>query len=511
MKAFARCPLLFALIAATGVIRAEPPFDPAARAKAIAPFIDEQTVAVVHVDLARVEIDPLFDKLVQLVPEAAHDVERNRAEVKRAHAALTKARAREIYYVVGVDLLNAPPFAVIPHAESVDVDALVASLGPPPEEMLQVVKGALLFGDPKVLEQVKTIEPDVRGELGQAFEAAGDTAAQVLLLPPRHTRRVIEEMMPDLPQEVGGGPSTILTRGLLWAAVGMDVPPKTSLRVVVQSQDNEAAALREKWLALIQFLSGQLEAHEPLRDFQRAAALLTPRVEGDRVVLTLSERDRSIQALLAAITPPFEQARAHAQRSRSVHRLKMLCLGMHNYHDTYKSFPAAWSTDASGKPLLSWRVQILPFVEQNKLYEQFHLDEPWDSEHNRKLIEKMPEVFGCPASKHPQEKGLSTYRVMSGEGTVFPGHEGIPIKEIKDGTSNTIQIVEVDDDHAVIWTKPEGLPLDPENPLRGLGGQFQGGFNVAMCDGSVHFVPQSIDPAVLRARFTRSGGEPVSE
>ena len=512
MKTFVRCTLFVALIGVTGLIRAEPPFDAAARAKAIAPFIDEQTVAVVHVDLARVEIDLLLDKLVQLAPEVTDGVEEKRADIKRGHTAFLQAGARELYYVVSVDLRNMPPFAVIPHAESVDVDALVAAAGPPAKKgVLQVVKGAVLVGSPEVLKHVKTMQPDVRSELARAFEAAGDTAAQVLLLPPKHARRVIEEIMPELPEEVGDGPSTILTRGLLWAAAGVDVAPEMSLRLVIQSQGGEAAAaLRAKWLEVAQFLSTQEAARKVVPDFGKAAALTVPKVEGDRLVLSLNEPEGGIRALWAAITPPIEEVRVRIQRNRSVTRLKRVGLAMHKYHDKHKSFPAVGSTDESGKLLLSWRVHVLPFLDQQELYRQFHLDEPWDSEHNRTLIEKMPETYRCPASKLRQKQGLSTYRVVSGEGTVFPGREAIPIREIRDGTSNTIMIVEVDDDHAGIWTKPEGLPFDPQNPARGLGGQFDGRFHAAFCDGSVSFLQLPGDEENLRRMLLRADGETVS-
>ncbi len=514
MQTIARCALFVAMLCASGVLQAEQGFDPAARAKAVAPFIDDQTVAVVHVDLTRIDIDALTDAVVKLVPEAQHDIEEGRAEVKQAHAGVLKAGARELYVVVSLaDLPRRGLCWIIPHAEAVNADALMAHLPSlSRDETMEPLKGSLFLGHRQTLERLKTLEPEARPELAAAFEAAGDTLAQLLVLPPKHARRVVEEMMPALPKEIGGGPSTILTRGLLWAAVGVDAPPKMSLRVVIQSQDAEnASALRSKWLDFVRFLSTREEARKTLRDFEKAISLMTPKVEGDRLVLTLSEEDGSIDALLAALTPPFEEARARARRTLSVNHLKQLALAMHNYHDAYKSFPAVGNADASGKLLLSWRVHVLPFVEQMPLYKQFHLNEPWDSEHNRKLIEKMPEVFRCPASKLKQKQGLATYRVVSGEGTVFPGREGIPIKEIKDGTSNTIMFVEVDDEHAVIWTKPEGLPFDPKNPAKGLGGQFKGGFNVAMCDGSVRFTSKNIDPGILRLLLLRNDGKPVPQ
>ena len=85
-----------------------------------------------------------------------------------------------------------------------------------------------------------------------------------------------------------------------------------------------------------------------------------------------------------------------ARRAQSMNNLKQFALAMHNYHDTNGKFPAASSFDKDGKPLLSWRVHVLPYLEQAELYKQFHLDEPWDSEHNKKLIEKMPNVLASP-------------------------------------------------------------------------------------------------------------------
>src|SRR5438093_7201056 len=80
-------------------------------------------------------------------------------------------------------------------------------------------------------------------------------------------------------------------------------------------------------------------------------------------------------------------------RQTSVNNLKQLALAMHNYHDTYGHLPPAALKNKKGKPLLSWRVALLPFVEEDKLYKEFRLDEPWDSAHNKKLLAKMPKLF----------------------------------------------------------------------------------------------------------------------
>ena len=146
-----------------------------------------------------------------------------------------------------------------------------------------------------------------------------------------------------------------------------------------------------------------------------------------------------------------------SRRAQSPNNLKQIALSLHNYHDAFGAFPAGYNADADGKPLLSWRVHMLPFIEQAQLYEQFHLDEPWDSPHNKALIEQMPAVYRSPNSTG--KPGMSNYLGVSGADGVFvrpqPGQKlGTQFAQITDGTSNTIMTVEVPDESAVIWTKP---------------------------------------------------------
>jgi len=211
---------------------------------------------------------------------------------------------------------------------------------------------------------------------------------------------------------------------------------------------------------------------------------------------------------VALLLPAVQSSREAARRSQSMNNLKQIGLAMHNYHDVHHTFPPAYHTDKEGKPLLSWRVHILPFVEQSSLYQQFHLDEPWDSEHNKRLIARMPSVYRSPNSKAPP--GKTNYLTVRGERTIFPGKEAIGMQDILDGTSNTILAVEANDDSAVEWTRPDDFVPDPKNPAKGLLGLRPGGFTVLMADGSTRFLSAGIDADILRALFTRDGGEVVS-
>ena len=157
-----------------------------------------------------------------------------------------------------------------------------------------------------------------------------------------------------------------------------------------------------------------------------------------------------------------------------MNQFKHIGLANHIYADRNavrkEAFPASASYDDNGKPLLSWRVHILPYLEQGKLYDQFHLDEPWDSKHNLALVAKMPSIYADPdtALRKVNAQGKTTYVVPTSEGTVFDRHIGTQFKEINDGTSNTIMLVEVVPERAVVWTKPEDWAVDLDHPWRGV-------------------------------------------
>ena len=190
--------------------------------------------------------------------------------------------------------------------------------------------------------------------------------------------------------------------------------------------------------------------------------------------------------------------------------LKQIMLAMFNYLDAHRdsaAFPPRVLHAKDGKPLLSWRVQLLPYLDAKALYDEFHLDEPWDSEHNRKLIDRMPEVYRSPLSE--PGAGRTTYVVPIVDKGIFAGRDTLKLEEITDGTSNTVAVVDADENHAVIWTKPDDFEIDLNDPLKGLVNDAIHGFLTAYADGSARFIPENLDKKNLRRIFMATDGEPI--
>lgn len=202
--------------------------------------------------------------------------------------------------------------------------------------------------------------------------------------------------------------------------------------------------------------------------------------------------------------PAIDKVQLSAGRMKDSNNLKQLAVAMHNHEGVYGYFPSQDGGAPGKKGGLSWRVHLLPFIEQENLYKQFKLDEPWDSPTNKKLIEQMPATYASPLASDPA--GQTRYKVFSGtDAVIYPGSK-TTIPGITDGTSNTILIA--GGGAPVTWTKPDDIPLTRDLAPSVLALPGQTGCNVAMADGSVRWVELAkLTPERLRAAVTRHGGE----
>ena len=200
-----------------------------------------------------------------------------------------------------------------------------------------------------------------------------------------------------------------------------------------------------------------------------------------------------------------------AAMQASVDHLKQLALALHNYHEVNNHFPAAATVDGKGKSLLSWRVQLLPYLEQSRLFNQFKLDEPWDSPNNKPLIAQMPAIFRAQGDK-TLKPGMTTYLAIVDKDSAFPPEgKTITFKNMTDGSSNTIMFIDAALENAVTWTKPDDIGLDVAVLKKSMQARFNTGGLVVFCDGAVASLVKDLPDATLRDLVTIRDGRVVGE
>jgi len=485
--------------------------------QAVTPFVSESTFLLIKIDPANIEL-PKQKQTPELSDQAKQGFERL---MKQLDSTLQAARI----------LSDGQPIyatANVPVSEK-RMDAYFFRRTTSPESTGDVIRfvdqelrlKAKVHGDYVVGRSASgelppsSVSPAAFKTITAALQAVESYPIQVVLYPPEHVRRTFEELAPDLPDALGGGSSSVLTQGVHWLAIGVD-PEKLQTEIIIQSADDQAAENLAKhlpkMLRTIHAATPMFKERFTPENLQSVIQWLSPKVEGSQVKIEVSGAEKSLAnlSLLAAIS---EALNGKAQRADRVTQFKQLLLAMHNYYDVYRSFPPIDKhRNKDGQHHLSWRVHILPFVEQQALYEQFHLDEPWDSPHNIKLLDKMPPIYaaGSPFGEEPKiAAGHTTFVAPVGEKTIFGGAKAAGFPDIRDGTSNTIAVVEVDHRKAVPWTAPRDYEFDPKDPLAGIQATPEGVWISAFADGSVRFLRVDLPKETVLHLFQMSDGHAV--
>jgi len=215
-------------------------------------------------------------------------------------------------------------------------------------------------------------------------------------------------------------------------------------------------------------------------------------------------------ALLAAVTfPKLQGQRRAAELFRCRQNLEKLGIGMRSYHKAHGSFPSVAHYDAQGRPLLSWRVLLLPHLGEQALFDEFHMEESWDSPHNRTLVNRMPEIFRCPFDRDVLPT-MSSYVAVSGAQTMFPSRQSIRREDISDDLSLTVMLIEIGGS-SIPWTKPEDLSFDVAVNVKDIpAARAYGARHVLLADGSVTTIVNAVKPSVWQALLTINDGESIS-
>lgn len=227
-----------------------------------------------------------------------------------------------------------------------------------------------------------------------------------------------------------------------------------------------------------------------------------------------------VPILIALLLPAVQAARGAARQAQCKNNLKQISLALQNYHDMYKAFPASSVVDENGKPMHSWRVAILPLIEQGFISDQYDFSEPWDGPNNRLLHNQMPAVFRCPSNSDPNSNSTSYMVVVSSNKisalkTMFEPNQWPGMAAVTDGTSNTIAVVEVAG-VTTNWMEPKDLDFDTlmmqlnaTKDGKSISSDHPRIVNVAFCDGSVQALSESISPEMLRRLLLRNDGQRI--
>jgi prepilin-type processing-associated H-X9-DG protein len=215
----------------------------------------------------------------------------------------------------------------------------------------------------------------------------------------------------------------------------------------------------------------------------------------------------------ALLLPAVQSAREAARRMQCSNNMKQIALALHNYESQYKTLPPAFTVDAQGNRLHSWRTLILPYLEQSALYDQIDFSKPWDHPDNAFALDREVVIYRCPSAT--TQVGFTTYLALVGNRGVFSGSEPNSFRSVTDGLANTLMVVEAKPTQAVHWMDPSDIDIEGYiSSLTGRGSpgdhtNHVGGGNCAFGDGSVRYLSSSIDIETLRGLSTRNGGETV--
>lgn len=211
------------------------------------------------------------------------------------------------------------------------------------------------------------------------------------------------------------------------------------------------------------------------------------------------------------LMPGTRGSREASNRSVCKNNLKQIGLALHDYHDKYEEFPPAYTVDEHGKPLHSWRTLILPFIDQQKLYESIDLSKPWNDPVNAEAFNAVVPVYQCPSVK--SEPGMTNYLAITGDNTCLRPARSLNMREMTDGTSNTLAVVEVPAKHTLHWMAPQdadlalllGLPTEKDVM------QHTSGYYALLCDGTVRFLKIDLPESTVRALVSATANDVLGE
>jgi hypothetical protein len=471
-------------------------------ASVLAPFVNDDTLGAFYVDVGAATGGGGAGKLVQLLPKEAGDPQSLMLGAMLVDGLVHRIQQADVggVYIVGglADIhFGGSPVAVITTRSDGDVQKvekafrdIVGELsgmlsqaagtdGKTPADAFRQQFGfeldvarkgdVVLVGSKASVSRYAGLVSSPRADLVGPLAELVDGGAKIagVFCPGADYRRVSRELWPRLPGVLAPLRGELADR---WLRLELDVKPPGPRFTLVAKDADAAEIFAQLWrnlpTATTEFGGNQESVAQAKGYAQLLVDSLPVTVNGTKATIEFPADDKRIAKLRAMFGEAADKSRAVGDRRERADQFKHLMLAMLNYESANRHLPPAAIRDKDGKPLLSWRVAILPYLDEVELYKQFRLDEPWDSPHNSALIKKMH------------------------------------------GTSKTVLIIERDPSHAVIWTKPEDWEVDLAHPRQGLVRTDRDYVTLGFADGHVQVInPAQTEEKTLRAFFTRAGGD----
>lgn len=476
----------------------------------IKPFFDSNTIGFLHIDLETTEVSDFFDLATAIsgrpgskqAAQAEREFQQTRLMVDQWVNSLKEAGATDVF---GLFNLTDPEASclILPAADQMAAEKFQDALPLPTAK----IGNAVIIGNTERVKKLLDFGLDKRDDVDQLLALTRGHQVTLGIAPSKDHLKVLRQAMPILPPPLNTLDGISMADGLrqiVFTVDSLDVE-NFQANLTIHSENAEACAAVAKELgkAFDSIAAGEPQLPDGLNQFivQLANGFEVTQSENSIVI---EARTEQLVMVREAFAPLMARAAKASARTMMANKIRQLAISFHNWADSHKGVLPAWAiTDEEGKPLLSWRVQILPLIGQSELYEKFHLDEPWDSPHNIKLVTEMPDLYapeggwiGESISQQLRSDGKTMFAIPRGEG-MFGHPEGRRFREITDGTSNTIMILTTAPKNAVVWTKPFDVNIDGQSPKSKLLFDEVSLILTVFADGSIHNMDANVDDGVF--------------
>lgn len=461
------------------------------------PFMERSSLVLVDVDLTKINVDAMLAWLQQSLGfgEIPARMQATGAAANGFLTTLKAAGADRLYVGASTrSFFDRGPIVVIPCDDTAAVKALASAAlqGVPADLNLttHVGDGLVLIGPAATVQRVLDAEDIERADLILPTKLQSLDHSLVISLP-KEAREDLVALWPEsMPAEF---PLQFSPRALAddvrRFVISWRLPPEPAINVRIECEEMKSAVrvsgLLDRAKALVPQLNGLME------------------VKVDKSIVNLTAEPQAFAKMLGAVT---SSTRDQARRMAKSNQLKNLGLAMHNYHSVKKHLPPRHFVDRDKNPLLSWRVALLPFLNQKALYDSIELGQAFNSKANQQVKDTVVPLFDSGVAELP----LTTFRAPVFPGSAWHG-DGPPkrFRDVTDGLSNTIAFIDAPLGDAVNWADPAPWVINETDPLGDIFGD-RNEITVVIMDGSVRvFTREELTNGKLEAMLTIAGGEVI--